>query len=112
MVNYFGSGDPLTIPAPSGTVSGEPKLVGSLLVVPQATATEGDMVAVKTTGEFTVTKVGSQAWTVGAKVYWDNGNTRFTTSSGGNTLVGVATEVVGAGAGETTGKVRLDGVAR
>ncbi len=39
-------------------------------------------------------KLSAQAWTGGQKVYWDNGNSRFTTASAGNTLAGVAAEAV------------------
>jgi len=46
------------------------------------------------------------------KVYWDNTAKNFTTTVGSNTLVGVASEAVAGGAGDTIGKVRLDGVAR
>lgn len=52
-------------------------------------------------------KVGSQAWAVGQKCYWDNGNARFTTASTGNTLRGITASVVGSGAGATTGDVWL-----
>jgi predicted RecA/RadA family phage recombinase len=37
-------------------------------------------------------KLSAQAWTAGQKVYWDDGNSRFTTVSSGNTLAGVAAE--------------------
>lgn len=113
MTNYLGSGDPITVPAPSGgVVSGLVYLLGTLIAVAASTAAEGVLVAFKTTGEFRVPKAASQAWTVGAKVYWDDTNKVFTTSASGNTLAGVAVEAVGSGAGETIGKVRLDGVTR
>ncbi len=64
----------------------------------------------KTTGVFELPKVGSQAWTVGVKVYWTSGGAATTTASG-NTLIGTAFAAVGSGAGETLGKVRLGIVA-
>jgi predicted RecA/RadA family phage recombinase len=57
-------------------------------------------------------KVGSQAWTVGALVYWDNTNKRFTTTASGNLLAGCAAEAASSGAGVTTGVVRLNGIAQ
>jgi predicted RecA/RadA family phage recombinase len=57
---------------------------------------------------FDITKVGSQAWTVGAKVYWDDTNKRCTTVATDNTLIGVAVEAVASGAGDTIGRVRLN----
>lgn len=113
MRNFVQPGDVLTFTAPGGgVVSGTPVLIGSLLVVATVTAAAGDSFAGLTQGVVTGTKPGSQAWTEGAKIYWDNGAGKFTTTSGGNTLVGVAVVAVGAGADETTGTVRLDGVAR
>lgn len=112
MTNFIAPGDSLTLSTPNGgVVSGQFYVIGTLLVCAAVTVTvEGDPFTCKTTGVFEVTKVGSQAWTEGAKVYWDAGNDYFTTTAGGNTLAGVAVEAVGSGAGETTGKVRLDGV--
>jgi predicted RecA/RadA family phage recombinase len=59
-------------------------------------------------GVFDLTKIGSQAWTAGAKVYWDNTNKRSTTVATDNTLIGVATEAVASGAGDTISRVRLN----
>jgi hypothetical protein len=61
------------------------------------------------TGVFDLTKIGSQAWTVGAKVYWDDTNKRCTTVATDNTLIGVAVDAVAGGAGDTIGRVRLNG---
>ncbi|MFC7703670.1 capsid cement protein [Plastorhodobacter daqingensis] len=57
---------------------------------------------------FDLTKIGSQAWAVGATVYWDDTNKRCTTVATDNTLIGVATEAVASGAGDTIGRVRLN----
>ena len=56
-----------------------------------------------------INKVGSQAWAVGDKVYWDNTNKRTTKTATDNTLIGVALGAVGSGADDTTGRVRLNG---
>ena len=61
------------------------------------------------TGVIDLAKVASQAWTAGAKVYWDNTAKRATNVASGNTLIGVAVLAVGAGADETVGRVRLNG---
>ena len=53
--------------------------------------------------------MASQAWTAGAKVYWDNTTKLVTNVASGNTLVGVAALAVGSGADETIGRVRLNG---
>ena len=92
--------------------SGAPYLIGSLVVVALATVAETLPFSGLVRGVVSYTKTGSQAWTEGAKIYLDVSPREFTTTSGGNTLCGVAVVAVGAGAGETTGVVRLDGVAR
>lgn len=113
MKNYINKGERMTFTAPTdGVTSGVPVLIGALLVVPIATVAQTMKFAGQTVGVISYTKPGSQAWTEGAKIYWDNTAKNFTTTVGSNTLVGVAAEAVGAGAGETLGKVRLDGVAR
>jgi predicted RecA/RadA family phage recombinase len=113
MNNFVQPGDSVEYTAPAGgVVSGTPVLIGQLLVVPAQTALVNVKFVGKTTGVFSVTKAGSQAWTEGAIVYWDSGNARFTTVATGNFRAGTAVEAVGAGASLTTGTVRLDGVSR
>lgn len=113
MNNFVQPGDSLTLVAPSGGVTtGVPVQIGQLLVVPASSVAQTLPFVGKVTGVFTVTKAGSQAWTAGAVVYWDSGNSNFTTVATGNFRAGVAVAAVGSGSGETTGTVRLDGVAR
>lgn len=111
--NIQQPGDIVELTAPSGGVtSGVPVQIGQILVVPLATAAQTVKFSARITGVVSYTKVGSQAWTEGAIVYWDSGNARFTTVATGALRCGVAVVAVGSGAGETTGVVRLDGVAR
>lgn len=111
MTNYDSPGDVLTLTAPiGGVVKGGAYLIGSLVVIAAVSADAGDKFAAQTRGVFTVVKKGDSAWTEGEKVYWDDGETNFQDSSGGNILVGVAAESATQAA--TTGKVRLDGVVR
>lgn len=113
MDNFSQEGEVVTLTAPGGGVTaGVPVLIGSLVVVPTVTAAATAQFSALVTGVVSYTKTGSQAWTEGAKIYWDVSPAEFTTSAGGNTLCGVAVVAVGSGAGETTGVVRLDGVAR
>lgn len=109
--NFSQPGDVLTLTAPSGgVVSGTVYLIGTLLVVAQNTVAQTLPFEGKTTGVFEYAKVSAQAWTEGAKVYWDNTAKNFTTTATDNTLAGVA---VAAAANPTaTGRVRLDGVTR
>lgn len=108
MKNYVAPGSHLTIPAPIDVESGEMVIAGALKGVAQFDAAEGDDVVIVTEGVFDFPKAPSQSWTVGVAVYWDAANSRTTSTSSGNTLIGAATAAVGGGAGETTGRVKIN----
>lgn len=112
MKNFAQDGGTITALAPYDRTSGQGALIGQLFGVASNTVLSGAEAEWATTGVFELTKIGSQAWTVGACVYWDNTNKRCTTVASGNTLIGAATVAAGSGAGVTTGTVRLNGAAR
>lgn len=103
--------DNLTLPAPYAVAAGAGALIGSIFGVASTDAASGADCVFVTRGAFSFPKPGSQAWTIGLKIYWDNTNKVMTSVSSGNTLVGVAIKAVGSGAGETTGQVKLGIVA-
>lgn len=109
MKNFKQQGDNLTLPAPYDVASGGGALIGSVFGIASVTALSGVAVAFVRVGVFTLPKPGSQAWAVGAKLYWDNTAKNVTTTSSGNTLIGAAAAAVGSGAGETSGDVLLTG---
>lgn len=109
MKNYVQSEDLLDLAAPYQRNSGEMAKIGQILGVAQITLANAEVGPFKTTGVFDLVKIGSQAWTVGALVYWDDTNKRLTTVATGNLLAGTAVLAVGSAAGETTGRVRLNG---
>ena len=110
MKNFIAKGESVTVAAaPYDVLAGAGCLVGTMFGVAVNDALTGAEVVLNLPGIYELTKIGSQAWTVGARVYWDDTNKRCTTVSTSNTLIGVAVEAVGAGAGETLGKVRLNG---
>lgn len=111
MKNFVQNGVNVTLAAPYALTSGQGALVGSLFGVASAAYASGESGEFVTEGVFDLVKVGSQAWTVGEKVYWDNANRRTTNVASGNTLIGVALTAVGSGAGSTVGRVRLGLVA-
>jgi predicted RecA/RadA family phage recombinase len=117
MDNFVAPGESIDFVAPSGGLTtGTPKQIGQVVVVPGITGAENAIVPCMIRGVFRVTKVGSQAWTQGAIVYWDAGNSRFTTVGPGNlragfAVLGLAAAMPGSGAGETTGYVMLTGSA-
>lgn len=108
MKNFVAVGNILTLPAPAALTSGQGALIGSIFGVAQKDASNGEDVAILVTGVFELPKAPSQAWAVGAKVYWDNTAKVCTTVVGSNTLIGAAVKAVGGTAGETTGTVRLN----
>lgn len=109
MKNFKSQGNTLTFTAGAAYSSGDGVLLGSLFGVAAGDIANGDDGVLNLTGVYELPKIGSQAWTVGALVYWDDGNSRCTTVSTDNTLIGAATVAVGSGAGETLGTVRLNG---
>jgi len=111
--NFRKMGDTITLTAPSGGVTaGLLYVIGTLPVVALNTAAQGAKFEARVNGEWTLPKVGSQAWTEGQKVQWDAGNARCSNATtGGFFPIGVATVAVGSGAGETSGVVRLNGTA-
>lgn len=111
MNNYLQSGQTMTFTAPSGGVSsGVGVQIGQLFVVPVADAAEGEPFAGKTCGVVTLPKDTADALTEGALVYWDAAEDRITTTASGSLLIGCAAS--DALAADTTGDVRLNGIAR
>lgn len=109
MKNYVQPGKTLTLAAPYAVNSGDGLLVGSIFGIASTNAGLGDPVESDVSGVFDLKKTGTQAWSVGDKVYWDNAAKEVTKTSAGNTLIGVAVAAVGGGATETVGRVRLNG---
>lgn len=111
MKNFIQPGDVVEFTAPGGGVtSGTPVQIGQLVVVPAVTAAAAARFNGQVVGVFTLPKLAGQAWAEGALLYFDATPGEFTTTAIGNLLAGTAAEA--ALSGDTTGKVRLDGVAR
>jgi predicted RecA/RadA family phage recombinase len=112
MQNYVKPGNIMTFTAPTGgVVSGTAYLIGSLLVVAQASAAEGAEFEGVVEGVVTLPKTDEQAWTEGQKIYWDAGNACCTNVATAGQLVGVAAAAVASTQGLVTGQVRLNGAA-
>ena len=110
MKNFVQEGDILTVVAPAAVLSGAGVLVGTIFGIAQTDAASGAEVAIKRKGVFTHAKTSAEAWTAGAKIYWDNTNKVFTSTAGTNQLVGAA--VAAATNPSATGTVLLDGAVR
>jgi predicted RecA/RadA family phage recombinase len=113
MKNFVQPGKTVTVLAPAALASGQLFRVGLLAGVACAAAQSGAEVEMETDGVFDVTKAGSQAWTVGQAIYGVGTTTLVATTAttSGNIYLGVAVAAVGSGAGETTGRIRLNGSA-
>lgn len=92
MKNFIQPGDVISATAPYALSAGDGALVGSLFGVASEDAANGAAVELQVTGVFELKKLSAEAWTVGAKIYWDNTNKQCTTVATANTLIGVATE--------------------
>jgi len=105
--NYVQKGDTLTIPAPAAVLSGGVVIAGDIKGIAQGDAESGKPVDVKTVGVWELPKVGANAFALGGAVYWDATAKLATTTSSGNTKLGVAVEA--AAASTAAVKVRLSG---
>lgn len=108
MKNGIQTGDTLSLPAPYDRNSGQGALIGNFFGVAQFTVANGAAGEWAMRGVFDLDKAGSQAWTVGALIYWDNTAKNCTTTSSGNKLIGAA--ALAAGSADVVGRVRLNGV--
>jgi len=111
MKNFVAHGNALTFLNATGAAiaSGAGVVLGKLFGIAAGPVAIGAEGVLNLTGVYDLPKAASQAWTVGAAVYWDNTAKRCTTVATDNTLIGVAVAAVAGGAGDTTGRVRLNG---
>jgi predicted RecA/RadA family phage recombinase len=107
--NYVQEGCTVTLTAPYTVVSGAGTLVGHVFGVALGDVTSGDEGEYATEGVFDLLAVTLDTFAVGALVYWDNSGKKCTSTSTGNSLIGVALAAKINTA--TTVRVRLDGVA-
>lgn len=107
--NYIQPGKTLTLIAPYDVAAGGGMLVGAIFAVAAAAALSGAPVEGVTEDVWALTKNSGEAWTQGAKIYWDNTNKRCTTTASGNTLIGVCTQA--AASADVIGRVKLGIVA-
>lgn len=108
MNNFRGSGEMVTVPAPSGGLTGgQGYLVDAMFGIVAKDTLEGDDAELKLTGCFTLPKVSAQAWGLGQPIYWDTTPGQATTAAPGNVLIGVA--IAEADNPSSYGDVRLNG---
>jgi predicted RecA/RadA family phage recombinase len=90
MLNFIEKGDVITIEAPTGGVtSGSPVVVGGMVGIAVTDAAEGENVAVNLVGVYEVTKATGSV-SQGDRIYYDEAESEFTTTSAGNVFAGFA----------------------
>lgn len=108
MKNYVQEGEVLTLTAPYDVASGGGCLVGETFGVASGAVASGAAGEFATEGVFDLAKTGSQAWTQGAPIYWDNAGKLCTTTVGSNKLIGYAAQAQQAA--DTVGRVVVMGL--
>lgn len=105
---YIQPGRTLTLTAPRDVTPGDGAIVGSIFGVSLGTYASGEADGeFSTEGVHEIAKTSAQAWTVGARIYWDNTAFEATTDSAAGQLIGVATEA--AVNPSAVGRVKLAG---
>lgn len=110
MKNYVQPGEHLTLTMTAAVASGAGVLIGTIFGVAQGNAAEGEQVVLVRRGVFDLPKLAAQAWTAGAKIYWNDTDKVCTTVASGNTVIGAAVEA--AANPSAVGRVLLDGMIR
>lgn len=111
MRNYVQPGDVLDLPAPYDVAAGGGALIGTIFGVAVNAVVNGALGQFKTTGVFDLPKTAANTPAPGAKLYWDNSAKSVTTTSSGNTLIGVQAATAASGGSDPTVRVRLGIVA-
>jgi len=93
--------------ASGAKTSGQPVLIGTKLGVCVADIANGATGPVAVSGVYTVTKLTTDVVAQGDALYWDNGNSRLTTTEGSNVYAGYA--FAAAGNGVTSVNIKLNG---
>lgn len=107
MRNWIADGDVVPFTAPYDVAAGGGALVGAMFVVAVAAVVSGGTGQGRRRGVMDLAKATGEAWTQGAKLYWDNTNKRLTTTATSNTLVGCAYQAQGSG--DTVGRAIITG---
>lgn len=110
MKNYVQAGNRLTLTAPYDVASGGGALVGLIFAIAVAAVANGAQGEFDATpgAVYDITALSTDtAAGAGVAAYWDNTNKRITTTSSGNTKVGVF--VAAKVNGDLTARIRLNG---
>lgn len=104
---FVQPGEVIDYTAGANKTSGQPVLIGTKLGVCLADIANGSTGPVAVSGVYTVTKLTADVVTQGAALYWDNANSRLTTTASGNTYAGFA--FAAASGSVSTVNIKLNG---
>lgn len=100
---FVQPGEVIDYTAGANIASGQVVLMGARIGVALKAIANGETGPVQVTGVFNIAKLSTDNMAQGALLYWDNTNSRLTTTASGNTLAGFAA----AAAGATTASVNI-----
>ncbi len=95
--NFVADGEHFNHTPGSAVSNGAVVLMGATIGVALTAIAANATGAVKVTGVFTIAKLSTDVVAQGAKLYWDAGNSRLTTTVGSNTYAGRAYAAAGSG---------------
>lgn len=100
---FVQPGEVIDYTAGANIASGQVVLMGARIGVALKAIANGETGPVQVTGVFNIAKLSTDNMAQGALLYWDNTNSRLTTTASGNTLAGFAA----AAAGSSTTSVNI-----
>lgn len=87
---FVQPGEVIDYTAGANIASGQVVLMGARIGVALKAIANGETGPVQVTGVFNIAKLSTDNMAQGALLYWDNTNSRLTTTASGNTLAGFA----------------------
>ena len=100
---FVQPGEVIHYTAGANIASGQVVLMGARIGVALKAIANGETGPMQVTGVFNIAKLSTDNMAQGALLYWDNTNSRLTTTASGNTLAGFAA----AAAAATTTSVNI-----
>lgn len=93
---FVQPGEVIDYTAGANIASGQVVLMGARIGVALKAIANGETGPMQVTGVFNIAKLSADNMAQGALLYWDNTNSRLTTTASGNTLAGFAAAAAGA----------------
>lgn len=93
---FVQPGEVIDYTAGANIASGQVVLMGARIGVALKSIANGETGPMQVTGVFNIAKLSTDNMAQGALLYWDNTNSRLTTTASSNTLAGFAAAAAGA----------------